>query len=97
MEEGLCKPARLYLVLSIIVFIVMVFQNYGNIDYYCLGKLQCESPSLTIIYLIKFVYVAFWTLIIQLLCNYKQTTIAWLLVLYPIILYIILFIDMING
>ncbi len=95
--EGLCKPARLYLVLSLFMFIIMTFQNYGNINYYCLGKLQCESPDLTIIYIIKFVYIAFWTLIIQLACNAKQTTIAWLLVLYPIILYLILFIDMIDG
>lgn len=95
--EGLCKPARIYLVLSIITFIVMVYQNYGNVDYYCLGRVHCESPNLTYIYLIKFLYVSFWTLIIQLLCNSNQHILAWLLVLYPIILYIILFIDMIDG
>jgi hypothetical protein len=93
----LCKPAKIYLVFSIIIFIVLIFQNYGNLDYYCLGKLQCESPDLTLIYIIKALYVTFWTFVIQCLCDANQGTLAWLLVLFPIVLYIILFIDLADG
>lgn len=97
METGLCPQSRLYLVLSLIVFLVLVFQNFGNIDYYCLGRLQCEAPDLTMIFIIKVLYISFWTLILQMLCAANQGTLAWILVLYPILLYIILFIDMLDG
>ena len=90
----LCAPTRIYLVLSVITFLVMVFQNYGNIDIFCLGSLQCEAPDLKMIFIIKILYVLFWTIIIQLLCNAGQDIIAWLFVLYPILLYFIMIADL---
>ena len=93
----MCKPTKIYLVLSIIVFIVLIFQNYGNLDYYCLGKLQCDAPDLTLIFVIKVLYIIFWSSVIQIFCDNQQVTIAWLFVLYPIILYVILFIDLADG
>lgn len=97
MADLICKPTKIYLVLSIIVFIVLIFQNYGNLDYYCLGKLQCDAPDLTLIFVIKVLYIIFWSSVIQIFCDNQQVTIAWLFVLYPIILYVILFIDLADG
>ena len=92
--SSLCNPARVYLVVSIIMFIVMVFQNYGQIDIYCLGKLRCEAPNLYMIFIIKILYTIFWTVIIQLLCNAKQPLLAWALVIYPILLYVVLTLEL---
>lgn len=92
--DTLCPPARIYLIFSIIMFLVMVFQNYGQIDIYCLGKLRCEAPNLSMIFIIKILYTIFWTVIIQLLCNAKQPLLAWALVIYPLLLYVVLTLEL---
>lgn len=94
MTEGLCPQAKIYLIFSLIMFLSMVFQNLGNVDIYCLGKLRCEAPSLYMIYVIKILYTIFWTVILQLLCGANQSLIAWALLFYPILLYLIMTLDM---
>ena len=46
---NLCPQSKLYLIFSIIMFLTMVFQNSGNVDIYCLGKLNCDAPNLYMI------------------------------------------------
>jgi hypothetical protein len=92
--ETLCVPARIYLVFSIIMFITMAFQNFGNIDLYCLGKIRCEAPNLYLVFVIKILYTAFWTIIIQLMCNANQPMLAWALVVYPLLLYVVLLLEL---
>ena len=84
--KNLCTPAHIYLILSVIGLIVIAFQNYGNIDKYCLGYMSCDVPSTTLVLIIQLLYVLFWTWILNLICDAGAPSVSWFLVLFPIIL-----------
>ncbi len=88
--KKLCTPSYVYLVISTIFLIVASVQNYGNVNTYCLGDYSCEVTSTTVIFLIKVLYILFWTWILNLMCNAGATGIAWFLVLLPFILMFII-------
>ena len=83
---NLCYPAYIYLVLSSIFIAVSSVQNYGNIDTYCLGEMSCKVSSTFLIFLLKVIYVLFWTWILNLVCSAGFTWVSWVLVLMPFIL-----------
>ena len=84
--RNLCTPAYIYLVISMVLLVVMYIQNRNNINVYCLGAYECDVTNLTAIFLVKFVYILFWTWILNLICSSGFTSISWLLLLMPIIL-----------
>ena len=79
--KKLCTPAYVYLVISAIFLLIASFQNYGNINTYCLGDYSCDVTSTTMIFLIKVIYILFWTWILKLMCNAGAAGIAWFLVI----------------
>ena len=87
---NLCKPAKLYLVISVIALVVMFVQNLNNNNVYCLGNFKCDVPSVTVIFVVKMLYVIFWTWILNIICKQGYTNVSWLLVLLPFILLFIL-------
>ena len=84
--RNLCTPSHVYLVMSTIFLILSSMQNYGNINTYCLVDYSCSVPSTLLLYIIKAVYILFWTWILNLMCNAGASNIAWFLVLLPFIL-----------
>ncbi len=88
--KHLCKPAYVYLVISMITTFVLMIQNSGNINTYCVGNFECTVPSTFLVFLVKFLYIAFWTFVLNSICctGYKQ--LAWFLVLFPFIMFFIL-------
>lgn len=84
--RNLCTPAHVYLVISSIALIVMAVQNIGNVNMYCLGSYSCSVTNTTLVFLLKVVYIVFWTWILNLMCNAGATNLAWFLVLLPFIL-----------
>ena len=86
----LCPPAFVYLIISVITIIFMGIQNFGNTDKYCLGQYSCEVTSTIFIFILKFIYVALWTWILNLICKAGGSPIAWFLVLLPYILLFVL-------
>lgn len=88
--KNLCSPAYVYLVISIIAIVIMGFQNYGNLNTYCLGSYSCDVSSTGLIFLIKVMYVLLWTWILNLICRAGAPGVAWFLVLLPFILSFIL-------
>ena len=84
--RNLCTPAFIYLIISMLLLVVMYIQNRNNIDVYCLGAYECDVTNVTAIFLVKFVYILFWTWILNLICSSGFTSISWLLLLLPIIL-----------
>ena len=88
--KKLCTPAYVYLVISVIAIVLMMFQNCGNVDMYCLGNYECEVPSTALIFLIKFIYVAFWTFLLDSVCKAGHKQFSWFLVLFPFILFFVL-------
>jgi len=87
---NLCPPALFYLTLSVIAIIVMSFQNIGSKQVYCLGDYTCDVPSITIIFVIKIIYILFWTWILNIICRYGYSAVSWFLVFIPFILMFII-------
>ena len=88
--RNLCTPSYVYLVISMIALFIMLFQNIGNANLYCLGSYSCSVGSTTLIFVIKILYILFWTWILNLICRAGATNIAWFLVLFPFILMFVL-------
>lgn len=88
--RNLCTPSYVYLVISIIILIVMLIQNYSFSDTYCLGSYSCNVSSTMMIFTIKILYILFWTWILNLMCRAGAPTFAWFLVLFPIVLMFLL-------
>lgn len=84
-----CTPAYFYFIISIIAILIMSIQNYGNTNVYCLGDYTCGVTSTFIIFVIKVLYVLFWTWILNLLCKNGYESVSWFIFLLP---YVIMFI-----
>ncbi len=84
--RNLCTPAYVYLVISSIALIVMFMQNIGNTKIYCLGSYSCDVSNTTMIFVIKLIYILFWTWLLNIICRGGATSFAWVLVLLPILL-----------
>ena len=59
--NNLCDPAFFYLLISILALVIMALQNFGSDSIYCMGSYSCYVPSITLIFIIKIVYIIFWT------------------------------------
>jgi hypothetical protein len=95
--RNLCTPSYIYLVISLIALILMAVQNYGNVNVYCLGSYSCIVSNTLLLFLIKLVYVLFWTWILNLICRAGASSISWFLVLFPFLLFFaIIFVTMIG-
>lgn len=82
----LCTPAYVYFIISILAIAIAAVQNIGNNKKYNLGMFSCNVPSCIAVFIVKIVYILFWTWILNLMCNDGHTGIAWFLVLLPFIL-----------
>jgi hypothetical protein len=83
---NLCTPSYVYLVISMIALLIMYFQNVGNADMYCLGTYSCNVYSTSLVFLVKLVYILFWTWLLNLICQKGSTTLSWFLVFFPFLL-----------
>jgi hypothetical protein len=88
--KELCKPALVYFVVSVIGIFISIIQNLGNTKTYRLGAFSCNVASTLLVFLLKIVYVFFWTWILNLICKDGYTNISWFLVLFPFILLFVL-------
>jgi len=84
--KELCTPASIYFVISIISLAIILLQNLGNQNSYTVGSFSCRVPSTALIFIIKLIYILFWTWILNLICKDGHTNISWLLILLPWIL-----------
>jgi hypothetical protein len=95
--KDLCTPAAVYFILSMISLAVVFLQNIGNNGMYSVGSFSCRVPSTILVFIVKVIYVLFWTWILNLICRDGQKGIAWFLVLLPfILLFVIIGLVMIN-
>ena len=88
--RNLCTPSYVYLVISSIAMLVMIYQNMGNMNTYCLGSYSCNVTSTALIFVIKAAYILFWTWVLNLMCKSNATSIAWFVLLLPVIVMFIL-------
>lgn len=87
----LCWPAYIYLVISVITLLLIALQNYmmGGINTYCIGDFSCNINPI-ILFVIKIIYVLFWTWILNILCKGGGEIVSWFLVLIPYILFFLI-------
>ena len=88
--RNLCTPSYIYLVVSVIALVVMMYQNMGNVDKYCLGSYTCNVSSTALIFVIKAIYILFWTWVLNLICNAGAPGVAWFVLLLPVVLLFVL-------
>jgi len=81
----LCKPAYVYLVISVIAMVILMFQNMGNTGQYCVGTFSCNVPHNGMVFLGKAFYIAFWTWVLNFICRKGYKNLAWLLVILPFV------------
>ena len=95
--KELCTPAMLYFVISILALFVVLMQNLGNTNSYHVGSFSCRVPNTAVVFIVKLIYVLFWTYVLNLICKDGHTSLSWLLVLLPwILLFVIIGILMLN-
>ena len=83
--KDLCTPAFIYLVISALTILSILIQNIGNTDRYCVGDFQCHTKDLPMVFIIKVLYVAFWTYVLNFMCKSGFKTLAWFFVIIPFI------------
>ena len=95
--KDLCSPALLYFAISMIALVVVLFQNLGHSNSYHVGSFSCRVPSTAAVFIVKMIYVLFWTYILNLICKDGHVGLSWLLVLLPwLLLFVMMGILMIN-
>lgn len=95
--KELCTPASLYFIISMIALFMVLFQNLGNTNSYNVGNFSCRVPSTVFVFIVKFMYIVFWTYVLNLICRDGHVGISWLLVLLPwILLFVIIGLLMLN-
>jgi hypothetical protein len=92
--RDLCTPAYIYLVISTIALIIIAIQNIGGTGTYSLGPYTCDVTSTVIIFIVKIIYILFWTWVLNLICDAGASGISWFILLFPFILMFILLASM---
>ena len=82
----LCTPSYVYFIISALTMVVSAIQNFGNNKKYTLGMFSCRVPSCITVFVVKIIYILFWTWILNLMCKDGHSKIAWFLVLLPFVL-----------
>jgi hypothetical protein len=95
--KDLCTPAMLYFVISVIGLVIVLMQNLGNTNSYHVGSFSCRVPNTALIFIVKLIYILFWTYVLNLICKDGHMGVSWLLVLLPwILLFVMMGILMLN-
>ena len=89
--KKLCTPSFIYFLISTLSFVLIMVQNLGNTNTYCIGSYSCDVISTFFALVIQAGYILFWTWILDLICKAGYSEIAWFVVLLPIILFFIIF------
>lgn len=88
--KSLCTPAAIYFILSMLGLFVIMVQNLGNTRSLKFGTFKSSVPNTTLILIAKFIYILFWTYVLNLICKNGNTNLSWFLLLFPFILFFVL-------
>jgi hypothetical protein len=95
--KELCTPAMIYFLISIIGLTIVLLQNLGNTNSYNVGSFSCRVPNTAAIFIVKLIYILFWTYVLNLICKDGHVGLSWLLILLPwLLLFVIMGILMLN-
>jgi len=88
--KELCNPALFYFVISIVGLLMVAFQNMGNNRELMIGSTMLNLENSPVIFIVKLLYILFWTWILNLICKDGHSGISWLLVFLPVILIVLI-------
>jgi len=88
--KELCNPALFYFVISIVGLLMVAFQNMGNNHELMVGSTMLNLENSPVIFIVKLLYILFWTWILNLICKDGHSGISWLLVFLPVILIVLI-------
>jgi hypothetical protein len=89
--KNICTPALIYLVISILSILLIGSQNMSNgAEYYCVGNYECNTSMKNTIFILKILYIIFWTFVLNCICKAGYKGVSWFLVLFPFILMFVL-------
>ena len=91
----LCSPAFFYFIISCVVLVGTIIQNAGNSRKYCMGYLECNVENNAVVFLLKILYIVFWTFVLDYTCRSGYTSLSWAFVLFPFVSLFIFLIGMI--
>jgi hypothetical protein len=86
----LCTPSYVYFVLSMLSLILMGIQNLGNMNRYCVGHFECQVTNTLGIFIGKFIYILFWTWMLNVFCKAGYKNVAWFVLFLPFIMMFVL-------
>ena len=83
--DKLCNPAKFYLVISAICFVLLLLQNLGISGKFNLGLYSVDHEQTPMILVGNLIYILVWTWILNMICKFNPN-ISWVIVLFPFIL-----------
>ena len=92
----LCAPAMTYIVISLVALLITWMQNRQNTNVYCVGSVSCPVQSTTYIFVLKILWFLFWTWVLNTICAKGYTTVAWVLVAIPLLVFFTLMFGLAN-
>jgi hypothetical protein len=69
---------------------MVAFQNMGNNHELMIGSSMLNLENSPVIFIVKLLYILFWTWILNLICKDGHSGISWLLVFLPVILIVLI-------
>ena len=81
----LCNPAKFYLVISVVCFVLLLLQNAGTSGKFNLGLYSVDHKQTPMILVGNFLYILVWTWLLNMICTLNPN-ISWVIVLFPFIL-----------
>lgn len=83
----LCTPAHLFLVVSLLLFFFLSYNDYYNINASCMASYHCNKPQKSIVYYLLVLFLIFvWTFVLNFQCSAGFTTLVWIEILLPLLL-----------
>ena len=85
--KSLCMPSMVYLVMSVIGLLYTLVYNmsYAGRVYNIGDMFSFVVPSVFLVYLVKIMYIALWTYVLDLICKDGHKTLSWILVALPFV------------
>jgi len=87
--NALCRPAYLYLAISVVFILILIIQNIINADKkkLAVGLFSFKVINVAIILALKILYVLFCTVVLDALCKDGYIWLSWVLVLLPYVVF----------
>lgn len=90
--KKMCTPAQLYLALSLFSMLLLLIHNLGNkYKYSCIRTIHTRYHC-NYYFIIKLIYILFWTWVLQFLCMKGYTNLSWIILFFPYLLMIFILI-----